>query len=249
MELYEKEALDYLINQAIIAIAAEREGIKVQDEEVEAAVEEISKRNNVPADKLEEYLAKEGLSLAKYKFQLKNDILNARVRSQVLMPKIVVTEQDIRAMADKKQAEYNLYDKYNVKILLSPDRPSLNKALQAIKKGENFEEAAKKYSIDPSAANGGKLGWLEPELLSDTMKNAIVSTKVGSITKPFEINGQWGVMFIDAYKNKYDLDAETRKKLSEEAADDIFKQVFAMWLDRNKNTIVIMKAGQRFEIR
>lgn len=249
MEQFEKEALDYLISQEIIAIAADREGIKVQDAEVDAAIEEIIKRNNIPADKLDEYLEKEGLSLTRYKYQLKKDILNSRVRSQVLMPKIVITEQDIRAIADKKKVDYNLYDKYDVKILLSPDRPSLNTALNTFKKNGSFEETAKQYSIDPSAASGGKLGWLEPELLSEAMKNAIMGAKVGTITKPFEINGQWGVMLVDGFKSKFDFDAETRKKLTDEAADNIFKQVFEVWLERNKNTIVIMKAGQRFEIR
>lgn len=249
LELYNGQALDFLIGQEVVAAAAEREGIKVTDAEVEAAIEEITQRNNIPKDKLEESLAQEGLSVAKYKFQLKNDILNARVRSQVLMPKIVVTEQDIRDMADEKKDDYQLYDKYNVRILLTADKTSLNKALKAIKAGEPFEEAIKKYSVDPSAANGGKMGWIEPDLLSESMKKAILEGKIGKITKPFEINGQWGVMFLDNYKNKYDFDEETKKKLSEEAADKIFKQVFSTWLERNKESMVIMKAGERFEIR
>lgn len=249
LDLYNGQALDFLIGQEVVAAAAEREGIKVTDAEVEAAIEEIIKRNNIPKEKLEESLAQEGLSVAKYKFQLKNDILNARVRSQVLMPKIVVTEQDIRDMADEKKDDYRLYDKYDVRIILTADKTSLNKALKAIKAGEAFEEAVKKYSIDPSAANGGKMGWIEPDLLSESMKKAILEGKIGKITKPFEINGQWGVMFLDNYKNKYDFDEETKKKLSEEAADKIFKQVFSTWLERNKESMVIMKAGERFEIR
>lgn len=249
MEQYKNEALDYLIGQEVVAIAAEREGVKVQDAEVEEAVTEIMKRNNVPADKLEEYLTKEGMSVAKYKFQLKNDILNARVRSQVLMPKIVVTEQDIRNMANEKKDSYQLYDQYNVRLLLTPDKPSVIKAVKAIKNGESFEEAVKKYSIDPSASKGGKMGWIEPDLLSPEMKDAILTAKVGSITKPFEVKGQWAILFIDEFKNKYNFNEETRKKLTEDAADKIFKQVFNTWLDRNKSTIVIMRAGERFEIR
>lgn len=249
IEQYNNEALDYLIGQEVVAIAAEREGIKVQDAEVDEAITEIMKRNNVPADKLEEYLAKEGMSLAKYKFQLKNDILNARVRSQVLMPKIVVTEQDIRDMANEKKDSYQLYDQYNVRLLLTPDKEAITKAIKAIKGGESFEEAVKKYSIDPSASKGGKMGWIEPDLLSPAMKDAIITTKVGSITKPFEVKGQWAILFIDEFKNKFNFSEEVRKNLTEDAADKIFKQVFNTWLDRNKSTIVIMKAGERFEIR
>lgn len=247
LKKYETEVLDYLISQMVVTIAAEREGIKVTEAEVDAAIAEIMKRNNIPEGKLEEALAADGMSLAKYRLQLRNDILSAKIRSQVLMPKIVVTEHDLREVADQKQSEYDIYEKYFVRILLTSDKQTLNKVLVEIQKGLSFDEAVKKYSIDPTAANGGKMGWIEAELMSDTMKDALLDGKKNALTKPFELNGQWGVFFIDDYKNKYIFDEETRKKLTEDAADKIFKHVFSSWLERNKNTIVIMKAGSRFE--
>ncbi len=245
LENYTKSALDYLINQEIVAIAAQRENISVSDKEVDAAISEILARNNLDRSKLEEYLEKEGTSLSKYRYQLKNDILNARVRSQVLMPKIVVAERDLREMADSKPDEYPLHDKYEISILMTADRAAMDKALKEIKKGESFEEAVKKYSVDRSAANGGAMGWMETEIMSPEMLVAVEAAGDGKISAPFEINGQWTVCKVTGFKSKYDFDEDTRAKLTEAASEKIFEQVFTNWLDRNKSTIVVLRKGER----
>lgn len=245
LENYTKSALDYLINQEIVAIAAQRENISVSDKEVDAAISEILARNNLDRSKLEEYLEKEGTSLSKYRYQLKNDILNARVRSQVLMPKIVVAERDLREMADSRPDEYPLHDKYEISILMTADRAAMDKALKEIKKGESFEEAVKKYSVDRSAVNGGAMGWMETEIMSPEMLVAVEAARDGKISAPFEINGQWTVCKVTGFKSKYDFDEDTRAKLTEAASEKIFEQVFTNWLDRNKSTIVVLRKGER----
>ena len=241
LKKYKDEALDFLINQEIIVIAAEREGIKVTDKEVDRAINEILAHNHIEPSKLNEYLEKEGLSLSKYRIQIRNEILNAKVRAQVLMPKIVVVDSDIHRLADAKSEELQLHDKYNVRILMAQNKKFLEKALAEIKKGMKFEEAVSRYSIDKSASNGGKLGWIDYDLVSKEMQHALTTTPAGTISKPFETKGQWAVFMVDGFKSKYDLDKETIAKLKEEASEEMFNRVFQEWLDSNKATILILK--------
>ena len=245
LERYTESALDYLIDQEIVIIAAERERITVTEKEVDNAVSEILARNELDINKLEDALEKEGMSLVKYRYRLKNDILNARVRSQVLMPKIVVAERDLREIADSKPDEYPLNDKYNILMLMTSDKAAIEKALKEIKNGLSFEDAVKKYSIDKSAANGGKLGWMEADIMNPAMLSAVQAVRKGGVSAHFKINGRWAVCNVLDFKSKYDFDNDTRTKLTEEASEKIYKQVFSAWLERNKSTIVVIRRGDK----
>ncbi len=243
---YESQALEFLINQHIIVVAAEREGIIVKDEEIDAAIAEVAARSEVSVDELAGLVAQEGLSLPMYRSQIMTDILNARVRMQVLMPKTVISEKDLQDMVDSNPDEYQLYDKYNVRMLMTNSEADLNNALNEIKQGITFSEAVEKYSVDGSVSNDGKLGWLEADLLSENMKKALISSKVGNITTPFEVNGKWAVFMVDEFQSKYDFDEETRQQLEEEISEDIFTKVFTNWLEKNRETIVVMRAEDMF---
>lgn len=240
IELYQEAALNYLIDQEIVIIAAEKEGVKVSDEEVEMAINEIMRENKLTLKTLEDALIKEGTSLSKYKYKLKNDIINARVRNQILLPKIIATEKDIRRMADLKSDEYNLKDKYKLSIIITTDKNTMNKAIKEIK-NTSFEEAAKKYSIDKSATNNGYMGELEVDGLSQEMLKNIKKTKIGKISKPFKSNNQWIIFRVDGFISKYNFDEETRKKLIDDVSNELFQIVFNNWLEQNKNKIVVIR--------
>lgn len=240
LEGFTKAALDYLIDQEVVIIAAEKDGITVSDQEVEMALNDIMKSNNLTQKKLEDALHKEGTTLVKYKYKLKTDILNARVRSQVLLPKIVVTDRDIRAMADKKSDEYNLKDKYHLSIIITSDKSSIKKASKEIK-SSSFEEVAKKYSIDRSAINSGSMGEMNADSLNKDMLKIIKKLEVGEVSKPFKLDNQWMICRVDKFISKYDFDEETKKKIVDEVSNELFQEVFKNWIEKNKSTIVVIR--------
>ena len=49
---------------------------------------------------------------------------------------------------------------------------------------EGFESVAKRLSISESALNGGDLGWLNENSISEKIKSKIVNTPVGELSKP-----------------------------------------------------------------
>lgn len=63
--------------------------------EISGAIDDIMKKNNVDEEKLKELLAASNQTLEQYKWQIKIDILKARLMSTVFMPKIIITDDDI----------------------------------------------------------------------------------------------------------------------------------------------------------
>ena len=95
LEQYKSQVLNFLIEAVIMETAAEREGIKVTDAEIDRAVSEIAANNKVSLEQFEKMIADEGLSLTQYRYQIKGQIIQARIRSQICMPQVAITEEDI----------------------------------------------------------------------------------------------------------------------------------------------------------
>lgn len=158
-------------------VAAEREGIKVTDAEVNMALNEIAANNKVSMEQFEKMIAEEGLSMAQYRYQIKGQIIQARIRSQIFMPQVVITEEDIYNMIDEKGDEYGLKDKYKSKIITVQSKSELNKIIKAIKKGADFEDEARKNSLDISATDGGNIGWVDVTYAPIEMERALEKTQ------------------------------------------------------------------------
>ncbi len=241
MNEYISQVVTYLIDQYVVEIAASREGIVVSDMEVDQVILEIITRNELTLDKLEKSLSEEGLTMAKYRYQLRNEILSSRVRNQILMPKIIVVNKDLIDIVNSSPDDYNLYDRYEVRIILMDSKKDITKVVKQFKSGDNFSELAKEFSTDATSSDGGYMGFMDYELLSEEMQGALKEIEVDSISEIFEINNKWGVFYLVSKEGKYNFSDETRAALTEKAMEKQFNLVFKNWLERSRESTVIIR--------
>ena len=246
---YKEQALNFLIESTIMEIAAERDGIKVTDAEVDRAVNEIAANNKVSVEQFEKMITKEGVSLAQYRYQLRGQIIQARVRSQIFMPQVVITDEDMHNMIDKKGDEYGLKDRYKTKIITAQSKSEINKVIKEIKKGADFSDEARKNSLDVSAAEGGDLGWVDVTYVPLEMEKALEKVKNGGMTEPFKYNDFWAVCYVDGFQSKYIMDNETAGKIKNAIGEELFAKSVAEWLKKHKETIIVLKASDRFKVK
>ncbi len=230
-------------------VAAEREGIKVTDAEVNMALNEIAANNKVSMEQFEKMIAEEGLSMAQYRYQIKGQIIQARIRSQIFMPQVVITEKDIYNMIDEKGDEYGLKDKYKSKIITVQSKSELNKIIKAIKKGADFEDEARKNSLDISATDGGNIGWVDVTYAPIEMERALEKTQKGGLTEPFKHNGLWAVCYVDEFISKYTMDEETESKIRNAIGESLFAKSVTEWLTKHKETIIVLKSSDRLKVK
>jgi peptidyl-prolyl cis-trans isomerase D len=65
-------------------------------------------------------------------------------------------------------------------------RAKAEAALKEARDGNDFPAAAKKYSEDPSAAQGGELGWISPGQLLPALDQAVFALKKGEVSAILE---------------------------------------------------------------
>lgn len=75
-----------------------------------------------------------------------------------------------------------------------------------------FEEAALKYSTSSSANNGGRIGWIKADSLSEKLEKSISKMNIGQVSKPIKSTNK--ILFIkltNKRKAKTNLDLEAEK--------------------------------------
>lgn len=199
-----EEALQVLINDRLVIAQAASLGIDVPFTEVEAEVNKALEENRKALggeDAFDAQLAAEGLTLddlkKMYRVQIKNRMLVERVlRRDMERKRTEPTEQELQALFEQRKAELperpevahlqTIFIGFETSSGASSGSRAKIEALRArIIAGEDFGEAAKKESEDPSAALGGDLGFLRAkDLREPAFANAVGTLKVGDVSQP-----------------------------------------------------------------
>lgn len=95
-----------------------------------------------------------------------------------------VTPDEVAGYYKANQVQFSEYETRNLSHILVKTKEEANKVQSLLRKGGSFDELAQKYSIDPSKAQGGQLGWVRKEQLVPEFANAAYR-----LTKKVPISG------------------------------------------------------------
>lgn len=238
---YYSKALDMLTDNYIIEQAAATEGVRVSDREVSAAVKDIMEKNNVDEAKMTELLAASNQTMEQYKWQIKIDIVKARLMATVFRPKIIITDGDIAKYIAKNSEALELSDMYDLRILTVNNEKELNEAMADFKKNGSFRDTVMKYSKAANAENGGYLGWVEIAFLDDQIRKIVAGVKQG-ITEPIKNDdGSYRVFYVEGFKNKGEVSGDKRDKIVKAMQEEESQRIFDTWLAEKKKEILIQR--------
>jgi len=240
LEKYYLSALDLLINNYVIEQAAAREGVRVSSKEISGAIDDIMQKNNVDEEKLRDLLAASNQTLEQYKWQIKIDILKARLMSTVFRPKIIITEDDIKEYVKNNSEALELSDMYELRIMTVDTDAELKEAMADFEKNGSFRDTAMKFSKSKNADGGGYLGWIELAFLDAEIRDVISGIKKG-IAKPIKGDSGYRVFYVEGFKNKGDIDKDKKDKIVTAMQEKQSVEIFKNWLIEKKKEILIQK--------
>lgn len=90
-----------------------------------------------------------------------------------------VTDEELQKFYDQNKDKFKSGDEVKASHILLKDEKSAQDVLAKVKGGGNFEELAKKYSIDSAAAKGGDLGWFGKGAMIPEFEKAAFALKEG----------------------------------------------------------------------
>lgn len=145
-------------------------------------------------DKSQEYIRK--MEDAK-KMTLIADLLEKDV-----MSKVQVTDKDVRDYYDRHQREFTPIAQIRASHILVKTEAEAENIIQRLKKGEKFEDLARKESMDrESAKNGGDIGYFARGEIVPEFEKAAASLKIGEISGP--VKTRFGYHIIKVTDKKF----------------------------------------------
>ena len=121
-------------------------------------------------------------------------------------------EEQLKLSKNKKDFEEYLISEIVIK---SVEKNELKSKIEEIKnkiKLEGFENVAMSLSISQSATNGGDLGWVKEDIISNKFRTIIINTPIGNLSEPILLKE--GILIYkvrDKRKIKKEIDLEELK--------------------------------------
>lgn len=192
-----RTTLDRLIEKKLTEQKIKELNIKVSEEEVRQAIDDVRKQNNITSQEaLVAALAGQGLSFDQYREQLREQIEKLKLVSIEVRSKVHVGETEMREYYAANLSKYTEDESYNARHIFfktgekaSPDeiqrsRVTALSVLTDAKGGKDFAELAKKFSEDPAARkDGGNLGSFKKGDMQPDLEKAILSLKPGEVSE------------------------------------------------------------------
>jgi peptidyl-prolyl cis-trans isomerase SurA len=192
-----RRVLDQLIEDALVRQRIDALGLKVSDEELEAAVQDVLRQNKINREQLEDALRQQGTSLPDYRENLRRQVLRYKLISREVQSKVDVSAQEIRDYFREHIDDYREPASLRLNRLTFPlpPRPTSEQiqavrlkaegALARLRGGEDFTAVLLAFSADRSA-EGGDLGRFAPEDLTAAFERGVRDLPEGGISNVLE---------------------------------------------------------------
>ena len=191
-----QQVLERLVLQEIQVQRAGKAGVKVSDENVNAALQDVAKRNGMTLTQLPEALARQGVDYPTYREEIRREIMLQMLRQRDVMQHIAVTPREIDQFLEKQSKTPSARDEFNVShILIAVGQEATQAQLDAAAKranevyerakgGEDFAKLAVAYSNSQTAFEGGALGWRKGSELPTFLTDVVAKLKPGEVSEP-----------------------------------------------------------------
>jgi peptidyl-prolyl cis-trans isomerase C len=226
-----KALLDQLIEKRLVLDEAQKMGITVSDDEVEDAFASI--KRSYPQGRFDEVVRDEA-ARRRWKDSLHQRLLIEKVINRVSQLTSPIDEHALRKYYRKHRSEFVVPEQVRVRQIVVKDRQEAEGLLRRIKRGESFEELARRHSIGPEAEMGGDLGFFGHGDMPEDF-DVVFSLKAGETSDIVQSPYGYHIFQVVAKRgqsesNFDEVKDQVRKMMVRDEEDKIFRN----WLKKIK---------------
>lgn len=192
-DVLEQQMLERMVMDKVQLQHARDIGVRVDDAQLDQAIQRIAASNNLSMGQFRQALERDGMQFAKFREDIRNEMIIVRVREREVDSKIVISEGEIDNYLQSEAGKGGTAEQFEVAhiLLRSPEsaspeqigtlRAKADQILERAAKGENFSQLAAAYSDAPDGLQGGSLGMRPLDRLPGIFADAVVKLKVGEV--------------------------------------------------------------------
>ncbi len=252
-----KDLLRDMIDQQLLLSRAKELDINA-DADVIRALDDIRKQNGLDTmEALQRAVTASGLSYEDYKEQIRTKILTRDVVSEEVAQRLRPTQMQVQAYYDAHKNEFMQPEQVDLSEILIPTaadasdavlaqaQAKVNEAETKVKAGTPFEEVAKQYSSDATAAQGGELGLFKRGALGQVLEDATFSLPAGGVTAPIRTRQGFVILKVTQHVPAGVLPL---KDIQQQVMEAVYNQAIqpaerAYLTKLRDNAYIVIKAG------
>ena len=249
----EKQVLEQLINKKLQMQAATQAGIKISNDDLDAAIGKIAAQNNVSVDQLYEHIQQQGFTTASYRHEISEQMALQKLQQHEVAGKVTIAPEEVSAFMQSNNFKQNSANEYRLQDILIPtsDTPSpaeitaaktrAESIMQKIRNGADFTTVAKKESHGENALQGGDLGWRKLPEIPNAFAEQLGNMKKHDLAGPIQTPNGFHVVFM-ADMRKLDAGNKTltdRKAVESMLLQQKFEVALQNWVSKLRSQAFI----------
>jgi peptidyl-prolyl cis-trans isomerase SurA len=197
-----QQILKQLETERLQLLEAQKNNISVSAIDVDKAIDDIVKGNHLSMDQLKNVLSQGGVDMATLRAQISTQIAWSKLVQDQLGDRVHVSPEDVDAELARIKQGANRPRYLVAEIFQAVDSPEQDaKVLKdmtdvdtQIGSGAPFSAVARQFSQNPTAAQGGDLGWVQEGQLPAELDQKIKTMSVGDVTPPIRATGGYYIL-------------------------------------------------------
>lgn len=189
----ERQMLERLVMDKVQLQFARETGLRVDDAQLEQALQRIAASNKMSLSQFRDALQKDGIPFAKFREDIREEMIIARVRERDVENKISISEGEIDNYLGSDASKGGAGEQYEIAHILfrapesaSPEQIQKLKAKASdvfarLKNGEDFAQLAAAYSDAPDGLSGGSLGLRSLDRLPGIFAEIVTTLQVNEV--------------------------------------------------------------------
>jgi peptidyl-prolyl cis-trans isomerase SurA len=195
-DAFERQVLERLIVDRAQLQYARENAIRVDDVQLDRAVARIAEENRMSMSQFRDVLEKDGIPLAKFREDVRNDIVISRLREREVDGRVTISEGEVdNFMAQSEGARSEASGEINLAQILirvpenaTPEqlaerRKRADAALAQLRAGSDFGQVSAAVSDAPEALSGGVLGFRPQDRLPELFLDAVAGLAADGISE------------------------------------------------------------------
>jgi peptidyl-prolyl cis-trans isomerase SurA len=205
-EILERQMLERLILDKAQLQMARDTGIRVDDVQLDRAVQRIAEQNRMTLADFRNALERDGIAFAAYREDLREQILLSRLREREVDDKVQVSDTEVDLFLQESGSRTDERTEYNAAhiLLRIPDQASSERIDAARARAEkarsealataDFGKVAATYSEAPDALQGGALGWRTQDRMPELFAAELLKMKPGDVSEVLRSPGGFHIV-------------------------------------------------------
>lgn len=218
-----RDTLDRLILESIQIQMGTRAGVRISDDQLNAAVQRIASQNRMTLEQFRQALTQQGQSYDEVREQVRREMIIQRVQAGNVNQRIQITEQEVGNFMTTQEGQALTQPEFHLLHALLPIPPDASDrtvsaasqqvaaVMKRIRAGEGFKQVIQS-SNQPYSFSAGDLGWRKLNDLPSLFTEIVPTLSPGQTADPLRSESGYHIVFLEAERGMEQVVTQTRAR-------------------------------------